>query len=157
MLFRRRHAPSLTSSNASSAASDDSVLSPDALGYDSSDSDYYDDDERRIRERRRREQLQQEWEEGMEQLQLIFVVVLMPWVGKFWGRKFAHTRKFLFHPINFMGFMICHLTDRLILCHVIVWDLHSLQISLHILEWFYYNVVHARYLRVGLGRTFFFL
>jgi hypothetical protein len=43
------------------------------------------------RERFRREQLEKEWEESMEQLQLIFVVVLMPWLGKFWGRKWAHT------------------------------------------------------------------
>lgn len=52
------------------------------------------DQSTRLRERRRREQLQQEWEEGLEQLQLIFVVVLMPWLGKFWGRKWAHSRKF---------------------------------------------------------------
>lgn len=36
--------------------------------------------------------MQQEWDEGLEQLQLIFVVVLMPWLGKFWGRKWAHSR-----------------------------------------------------------------
>ncbi|PVF97104.1 hypothetical protein CPB86DRAFT_707761 [Serendipita vermifera] len=60
------------------------------------------------RDRLRREQLEKEWEESMEQLQLIFVVVLMPWLGKFWGRKWAHT-------------------------------------------------LHARYLRLGLGKAFFFL
>jgi len=51
--------------------------------------------------------MEQEWEEGIEQLRLIFVVVLMPWFGKFWGRKWAH-------------------------------------------------LLHARYLRLGLGRAFFF-
>ncbi|KIM32851.1 hypothetical protein M408DRAFT_187739 [Serendipita vermifera MAFF 305830] len=108
MFFSRRRAPSLSdSSDATSSPSSPYVEDDDTSSFSLSSVDEM-DHHARVRERRRREQLQQEWEEGLAQLQLIFVVVLMPWLGKYWGRKWAHT-------------------------------------------------LHARYLRVGLGKTFFYL
>ncbi|CAG7847049.1 SubName: Full=Uncharacterized protein {ECO:0000313/EMBL:CCA68216.1} [Serendipita indica DSM 11827] len=104
MSFNRRRAPSLTSDDATSSESyEDDGVSDYTETTDSSNGDF-----RRALEKRRRQRLQQEWDESMEQLQLIFVVVLMPWFGKFWGRKWAHA-------------------------------------------------LHTRYLRVGLGKPFFYL
>ncbi|KAI5123778.1 hypothetical protein M0805_000367 [Coniferiporia weirii] len=34
---------------------------------------------------------QQEWEENLQQLQLLVSVVLLPYVGKWLGRRWAHT------------------------------------------------------------------
>lgn len=59
---------SVSSLSSSSSSSDD--------GYDS-------DEELRI--------AQQEWEENLRQLQLLLSVVLLPYVGKWFGRKWAHT------------------------------------------------------------------
>ncbi|KAG8761866.1 hypothetical protein FRC15_008787 [Serendipita sp. 397] len=83
MLFRKRRASSISSS---SPYTDDDGRSV----YTTTSSDDSDTELTREREHRRRELLQQEWEEGVAQLQLIFVVVLMPWFGKYWGRKWAH-------------------------------------------------------------------
>ncbi|KAM7183688.1 hypothetical protein V8F20_012528 [Naviculisporaceae sp. PSN 640] len=33
---------------------------------------------------------QQEWEESLEQLQLLLTMVIVPFAGKFFGRKFAY-------------------------------------------------------------------
>lgn len=33
---------------------------------------------------------QAEWERNMEQLQLLLTMMLVPWVGKYFGRKFAY-------------------------------------------------------------------
>jgi hypothetical protein len=33
---------------------------------------------------------QKEWETSLEQLQLILTMVLVPWAGKYFGRKFAY-------------------------------------------------------------------
>ena len=34
-----------------------------------------------------------EWERSLEQLQLILTMVLVPWMGKYFGRKFAYWSK----------------------------------------------------------------
>lgn len=33
---------------------------------------------------------QAEWERSLEQLQLILTMILVPWMGKYFGRKFAY-------------------------------------------------------------------
>lgn len=33
---------------------------------------------------------QEEWERSLEQLQLILTMMIVPWMGKFFGRKFAY-------------------------------------------------------------------
>lgn len=38
-------------------------------------------------------QLQKEWEEQLEQLQLMFQIIIFPFIGKFIGRKFSYFRK----------------------------------------------------------------
>lgn len=37
---------------------------------------------------------QREWEESLEQIQLLLTMVLVPFAGKFLGRKFAYWSKF---------------------------------------------------------------
>lgn len=87
MLFSRHRVPSLSSDSSPSSSYDD------ISSYATSE-----DDEYRVhireRERQRREELQREWEEGMEQLRTLLLVVLMPWIGKFYGRKCAHACKY---------------------------------------------------------------
>ena len=82
--------------------------------------DSYDSDEELIR-------FQEEWEENLKQLQLLVSVVLMPWFGKWLGRRWAHTRTLC--SLNF--FTASHL------------------------PWRKCFAVHARYVRLGLGRSFF--
>lgn len=53
---------------------------------DSSDDGYDSDEELRL--------AQQEWEENVRQLQLLVSVVLLPYVGKFLGRKWAHSGEY---------------------------------------------------------------
>ena len=51
-----------------------------------SDSDYYDsDDELELAAQRE----QKEWEEGLEQLQLLASVILIPVIGKYFGRRWS--------------------------------------------------------------------
>ncbi|KAJ9476994.1 Chromatin elongation factor SPT6 [Pseudozyma hubeiensis] len=38
--------------------------------------------------------LQQEWEDQLDQLKLMFQIIIFPFVGKFFGRKFGYFRKF---------------------------------------------------------------
>ncbi|RFN48240.1 hypothetical protein FIE12Z_7511 [Fusarium flagelliforme] len=35
---------------------------------------------------------QAEWERSLEQLQLILTMMIVPWMGKYFGRKFAYWR-----------------------------------------------------------------
>jgi hypothetical protein len=49
---------------------------------DSSDDGYDSDEERRI--------AQQEWEESLRQLNLLVSVVLLPYFGKWLGRRWSH-------------------------------------------------------------------
>ena len=37
---------------------------------------------------------QQEWEESLEQLQMLLTMVVVPFAGKFLGRKFAYWSRF---------------------------------------------------------------
>lgn len=37
---------------------------------------------------------QAEWERSLEQLQLILTMMIVPWMGKYFGRKFAYWSKF---------------------------------------------------------------
>lgn len=41
---------------------------------------------------------QAEWERSLEQVQLLLTMVLVPWMGKYFGRKFAYWST---HPITF--------------------------------------------------------
>lgn len=38
---------------------------------------------------------QQEWEESLEQLQQLVGIVLLPFIGKYLGRRWSHTRAFV--------------------------------------------------------------
>ncbi|KAN0100526.1 hypothetical protein V8E55_000510 [Tylopilus felleus] len=52
----------------------------DTASYDGSDDD--DDDDYRL--------AQKEWQESMEELQQLALVLVLPWLGKFLGRKTSH-------------------------------------------------------------------
>lgn len=39
-------------------------------------------------------QLQKEWDEQVEQMKLMFQIIIFPFVGKFFGRKFGYYRKY---------------------------------------------------------------
>lgn len=56
--------------------------SVDTASYDTGD----DDDEYRL--------AQQEWQESVEELQQLALLLLLPWLGKFLGRKTSHWRAF---------------------------------------------------------------
>ncbi|KAF8560259.1 hypothetical protein OG21DRAFT_46101 [Imleria badia] len=53
--------------------------SVDTASYDSADDD---DDEYRL--------AQKEWQESIEELQQLALVLVLPWLGKFLGRKTSH-------------------------------------------------------------------
>jgi hypothetical protein len=36
---------------------------------------------------------QEEWERSLEQLQLLLTMLVVPWMGKYFGRKFAYWSK----------------------------------------------------------------
>lgn len=55
--------------------------SDDSLSYPSSEASYDSDDQHAL--------IQEEWEESMRQLEMVFSVILLPFLGKWWGRKFA--------------------------------------------------------------------
>lgn len=55
--------------------------SDDSLSYPSSESSFDSDDQHAL--------IQEEWEESMRQLEMVFSVILLPFLGKWWGRKFA--------------------------------------------------------------------
>ena len=60
---------------------------PDSIdSLDSTTSDYTYDDE----EEEELRLAQQEWEESLEQLQQLVAVVLLPFLGKFLGRRWSH-------------------------------------------------------------------
>ncbi|KAI0424789.1 hypothetical protein F5Y09DRAFT_323471 [Xylaria sp. FL1042] len=54
----------------------DSLPSTSTESFDSDDSDDYD--------------AQKEWEQSLEQLQLLLTMILVPFAGKYFGRKFAY-------------------------------------------------------------------
>lgn len=60
----------------------------DTASYDGSDDD--DDDDYRL--------AQKEWQESMEELQQLALVLVLPWLGKFLGRKTSHWRASFPHP-----------------------------------------------------------
>jgi len=74
----------------SSSGSDITDLSTESgSGGDSDgDGDGYDSERER--------QLEREWEEGMEQLKLITTIVLLPFFGKWLGKKWAYLCESLF-------------------------------------------------------------
>ncbi|KAI0639703.1 hypothetical protein C8Q77DRAFT_1152661 [Trametes polyzona] len=59
----------------------ESVQSLDTLSV-TSDGSYDSDEEDRIAE--------QEWQESLQQLQQLFAIVLLPYLGKFLGRRWSH-------------------------------------------------------------------
>lgn len=45
---------------------------------------------------------QREWEESLQQLELVLMMVIVPYAGKYFGRKFAYWSMFpLFYPSAF--------------------------------------------------------
>jgi hypothetical protein len=56
----------------------DSLPSSSTESFDSDDDDY---------------DAQREWETNLEQLQMLLTMVLVPFVGKYFGRKFAYWSK----------------------------------------------------------------
>ncbi len=64
-----------------------SVHSLDTISDTSSDVSLSSDDEDRL--------LEQEWQESLEQLQQLVSIVLLPWVGKFLGRRWSHWGAYL--------------------------------------------------------------
>lgn len=70
------HSPSTDNDDVDSLPS----ISSSILGSD--DSEYDDDSD-----------AQKEWEQSLEQLQLLLSLVLIPFAGKFLGRKFAYWSK----------------------------------------------------------------
>lgn len=59
----------------------DSLPSTISSGTDSTDSQYHSD-------------AQREWEQSLDQLQLLLTMVMIPFVGKYMGRKFAYWSTF---------------------------------------------------------------
>ena len=52
---------------------------------------------------------QREWEASLEQLQLILTMVMIPFVGKYFGRKFAYWSTFYFQtylPCSFLTHLV---------------------------------------------------
>lgn len=58
-----------------------SIQSLDTISV-SSDASYDSDEEDRL--------LEQEWQESLEQLQQLFSIVLLPWFGKWLGRRWSY-------------------------------------------------------------------
>jgi hypothetical protein len=90
-----------------------SVASLDTTGSD----DSFDEEEYRL--------AQEEWEESLEQLQQLVSIVLLPFLGKWLGRRWSH--------LGMSSFPILAVTSR------------CLRLT----------IAYARYLRLGLGKTFF--
>ncbi len=103
----RRFDPHVRSNMPNSVVSIDSYFS----------SDLSDDEEYRL--------AQQEWEESLEQLAQIVSVVLLPFLGRWLGRRWSYWGMFtIFSP----------LPTSVVTCYIIA---------------------YARYVRLGLGRSFF--
>lgn len=69
--------------------------------------------------------LQQEWEESLEDLQRLLTFVLMPFLGKWLGRRWSHWGEL-----------------------VMLLDILSVCLTSH-------KIAFARYTRLGLGKSFF--
>ena len=54
---------------------------------------------------------QKEWEESLQQLELILTMVIIPYAGKYFGRKFAYYSESLLH-VEMKGYVLI-LSDRL--------------------------------------------
>ncbi|KAI0660376.1 hypothetical protein C8Q70DRAFT_1052953 [Cubamyces menziesii] len=59
-----------------------SIQSLDTISVSSDASSYDSDEEDRLAE--------QEWQESLQQLQQLFAIVLLPYLGKFLGRRWSH-------------------------------------------------------------------
>ncbi len=70
------------------AYDDDDLDSLPSISTDEiySDDDEYDDD------------AQAEWERSLEQIQMLLTMVIVPFVGKYFGRKFAYWSEFSSSP-----------------------------------------------------------
>lgn len=95
----------------------ESIASLDSVSISSQDS-YDSDEEDRIAE--------QEWKESLEQLQQLFSIVLLPYLGKWLGRKWSYWGMLLF----------CSRLYSVIMPRVFL-------------------AAYARYVRLGLGMSFF--
>ncbi len=65
-------------SSSSSSSPDELDSLPDSADSDSIDSDAEESDAER------------EWKESLEQLELLLTMVIVPYLGKYFGRKFAY-------------------------------------------------------------------
>ena len=68
----------LASGSSSSSSSDELDSLPDSADSDSIDSDLEESDAER------------EWKESLEQLELLLTMVIVPYLGKYFGRKCAY-------------------------------------------------------------------
>lgn len=95
MLFRRK-APGKRDDgdNMSSSGSDITDLSTES-------GDDYDSERER--------QLEREWEEGMEQLKMITTIVLLPFFGKWLGKKWAYLCEFWTSNWTYSGVTACNM------------------------------------------------
>ena len=80
MLFRRK------TPGERGDVDDISTSGSDITDFSSDSSDSYDSERER--------QLEREWEEGMEQLKMITTIVLLPFFGKWLGKKWAYLCEF---------------------------------------------------------------
>lgn len=94
-----------------------SVRSLDSISLSSSEASYDSDEEDRLAE--------QEWRESLDQLQQLFSIVLLPYLGKWLGRRWSYWGASLVLPPFDPG------------AHVTV------------------SLAYARYIRLGLGKPFF--
>lgn len=67
-------------------------MDSDSTGSYASDSDDYASSTTSSHDRA----LQQEWQDQLEQLKLMFQIIIFPFAGKFFGRKFGYFRKLCF-------------------------------------------------------------
>jgi hypothetical protein len=65
---------------------DESADEVDSLPSSDDSSDFESEEEAR----ERRGNAQKEWEESLQQLELVLTMVIVPYAGKYFGRKFAY-------------------------------------------------------------------
>ncbi|KAI0307915.1 hypothetical protein B0F90DRAFT_88005 [Multifurca ochricompacta] len=106
-----------------SVVSIDSYFSP---------SEYSDDEEYRI--------AQQEWEESLDQLAQVVSVVLLPFLGKWLGRRWSYWGQSIVHTT--LSSLSVSLSPPL--CRLIA------SFASH-----FTFIAYTRYIRLGLGRSFF--
>lgn len=97
---------SMSSADMMSASASSSFIIPDVPRSSSADSDRDDDVDSLpsisssiLDSEADTSDAQREWEASLEQLQLLLTMIIMPFAGKFLGRKFAYWSRFPSHPL----------------------------------------------------------